>query len=250
MSEGPEIPWWEQRAQKSSERRSAEAQENAPAQPGDSFLIVTEGTVTEPVYFEELRQSMELSQVKVKVMPGEASDPRHVIRSAAREVENLARLAKKKCTSLTELESYDHVWAVIDTDVAERKGFWNDVVQLASAKSVKLARSTPCFEYWLYLHLKYSTKATFTNGAAAKKAVKDELGEDYSTNRKVAEEVFPRRFIPHWRTAVENCRTCRKHHETGGTPSPANPSTDVDLLVTALECAMPLYTREGNSQTR
>lgn len=246
MSEEMEIPWWEQRKQESLERRIAEAQKDAPAQPGDSFLIVTEGTVTEPVYFEALRQSMELSLVKVKVMPGDASDPRHVIQSAVREVRELTRLAKKKRTSLTELESYDHVWAVIDSDVAIRNGFWNEVIQLAEANSVQLAHSTPCFEYWLYLHLKYSTKAIFTDGTTAKKAVKDELGEEYSTNREVAEDVIPRIFIPRWKAAVENSRKCRQHHEAGGTPPPANPSTEVDLLVTALEFSMPPYTRMGD----
>lgn len=248
MSEEETRPWWEVAREKSEKRRFARAQESAPAQPGDSFLIVTEGTVTEPVYFESLRQSMELPQVKVKVMPGDASDPRHVIRSAAQEVKNLARLAKRKCTSLTELESYDHIWAVIDTDVAEREGFWNEVIQLAEASSVQLARSTPCFEYWLYLHLKYSTKATFVDGDASKAIVKDELGEDYSTNGDVAEDVIPRRFIPEWRTAVNNARRCREHHEAGGTPPPANPSTDVDMLVKAMEWSMPPYTRKDDPE--
>lgn len=37
--------------------------------------------------------------------------------------------------------------------------------------------------------------------------------------------------------AVSNARFVRKHHETAATPSPANPSTDVDLLVASLNQA-------------
>ncbi len=79
------LPWWKAK-ELSLQRKAAAALRAACARPGDSFLIVTEGTVTEPVYFELLRESLQLSTVTVKVMPGKASDPRHVIQSAADEV--------------------------------------------------------------------------------------------------------------------------------------------------------------------
>jgi hypothetical protein len=120
--------------------------------------------VTEPVYFELLRESLQLSTVTVKVIPGQHSDPRHVIQSAAKEVKALARRVKKKKVAVTELEKFDHVWAVIDTDVAMRQGFWNDVVQKARDLNVNLAHSTPCFEYWLLLHLRMTTRGDLIDG--------------------------------------------------------------------------------------
>lgn len=236
------LPWYKAK-ELSLQRKAAAAMRAACAAAGDSFLIVTEGTVTEPVYFELLRESLQLSTVTVKVMPGKASDPRHVIQSAADEVKALARRVKKKKVAVTELESFDHVWAVIDTDVAVRQGFWNDVVQKARDLNVKLAHSTPCFEYWLLLHLKITTRADLVDGSAAKKAFRDELGQDYSTNREISEEAF-KGLLSSWPTAVKNAQTVRKHHEDANTPIPANPSTEVDLLACAMNDSTPPHLRK------
>lgn len=228
-----ELPWWKVEKARSLERQAAVARDSASAKPGDSFLIVTEGTVTEPIYFELLRQSLQLSTVTVKVMPGKHSDPRHVIQSAADEVIELAKRVKRKRVAVTELESFDHVWAVIDTDVADRQGFWNDVIQKARDLKVNLAHSTPCFEYWLLLHLGMTTRSDLVNGDAAKRVFREELGHDYSTNREITEEVF-KSLIPLWPIAAKNAQLVRQYHETANTPPPANPSTEVDLLACAL----------------
>jgi hypothetical protein len=234
---GDPLPWYKAR-ELSLERKAAAALRAACASPGDSFLIVTEGTVTEPVYFELLRESLQLSTVTVKVMPGQHSDPRHVIQSAADEVKALARRVKKRKIAVTELEKFDHVWAVIDTDVATRQGFWNDVVQKARDLKVNLAHSTPCFEYWLLLHLCMTTRADLIDGGTTKSAFRAELGRDYSTNRETTEEAM-RFLLPNWPTAVKNAQQVRKHHEDGGTPAPANPSTEVDRIVCALNDSLP-----------
>ena len=126
--------------------------QSALAKPGDAFLIVTEGTVTEPVYFDLLLRDLHLSVVRIKVQPGDASDPRHVILTAEREAKEQLRKARKGVLGINEPAKFDHVWAVVDTDVAVRNHIWNDVKQLAAARKVKLAHSTPCFEFWLLLH--------------------------------------------------------------------------------------------------
>lgn len=236
------LPWWKAR-DLSLERKAALALRLACARPGDSFLIVTEGTVTEPAYFELLRESLQLSTVTVKVMPGKASDPRHVIQSAADEVKELARRVKRKKVAVTELESFDHVWAVIDTDVAVRRGFWNDVVQKARDLKINLAHSTPCFEYWLLLHLTMTTRGDLVNGDAAKKAFRVELGQDYSTSRTIAEQAF-KSLIPAWPTAVKNAQQVRKHHQDANTTSPADPSSEVDRVVCALNDSAPPHLRK------
>lgn len=236
------LPWWKAR-DLSLERKAAAALRPACASPGDSFLIVTEGTVTEPVYFELLIEDLQLSTVTVKIMPGKASDPRHVIQSAADEVKSLARRVKKKQLAVTELESFDHVWAVIDTDVAVREECWNDVVQKARDLKVNLAHSTPCFEYWLLLHLKMTTRSDLVDGTSAKKAFRDELGQDYSTNQAITKEVF-KSLIQVWPNAVRNAQQVRQYHIDAHTPSPANPSTEVDRIVCALNDSAPPHLRK------
>jgi hypothetical protein len=236
------LPWWKAR-DLSLERKAAASLRQAWGNPGDSFLIVTEGTVTEPVYFELLRESLQLSTVTVKVMPGKASDPRHVIQSAADEVKKLAKRVKRKRLAVTELEKFDQVWAVIDTDVATRQGFWNDVVQKARDLNVMLAHSTPCFEYWLLLHLRMTTRGDLIDGGTTKSAFRAELGRDYSTNRETTEDAL-KFLLPKWPIAVKNAQQVRQHHETGGTPSPANPSTEVDRIVCALNDSLPTHLRQ------
>jgi hypothetical protein len=232
------------KAKELSMERKAAAAAAASAQPGDAFLIVTEGTVTEPVYFELLLGALELSRVWVRVMPGDHSDPRHVIRTADRIALEQQRKAEKKLLGIGEPEDFDHVWAVIDTDVAVRDGIWNDVKQLAAARAVTLAHSTPCFEFWLLLHLveHATTRGDLQNGDAAKAAVKRELGRDYSTNEETAREAIGS-FIGSWPRAVVHAELVRRQHETAATPAPANPSTEVDRLIRALNDSAPEHLR-------
>ena len=161
--------WWLEAKAASLERKRRAVAAAGLAKPGDAFLIVTEGTVTEPVYFDLLLRDLQLSIVRIKVQPGDASDPRHVIRSAEREAKDQVRKAKKGVLGINEPAKFDHIWAVVDTDVAVRNHIWNDVHQLATAKKVTLAHSTPCFEFWLLLHLVgFTTRADLVTGDAAK----------------------------------------------------------------------------------
>ncbi len=244
------IPPWKQRRDLSLERKARESDRPAFASPGDALLIVTEGTVTEPVYFSALKGQLKLSAASVRITSGDTSDPRHVIETAARLAEEQKRLHARGALPADEPAHYDQVWAVIDTDVAKRNKIWNDVVQLASAKKVRLAHSTPCFEFWLLLHLGYTTRTDLLNGDAAKSALSTSLKERggdgrYSTNERIARCVIPSAFLPHWETAAEHARRVRAHHVSARTPSPGNPSTEVDLLARAMRDATPLAHRRS-----
>jgi hypothetical protein len=235
--------WWRVEKGLSLERKKRRAvAASALAKPGDAFLIVTEGRVTEPVYFDLLRRDLQLSVVRIKVQPGDASDPRHVIRTAEREAKEQKRKARKCLLGINEPEKFDHVWAVVDTDVAVQEHFWNDVKQLAAAKRVTLAHSTPCFEFWLLLHFGFTTRS-LVDGTAAKSAVKHALGRDYSTNEGTAKEAIAS-FLSKWPEAVGHAEKVRRHHEGARTPKPANPSTQVDRLARALNDSAPEHRRK------
>ena len=239
-----ELPWWQQAKAQSLARKAALASSQSGVKAGDAFLIITEGEVTEPVYFELLRCDLQLPAVRIRVEPGRASDPRHVIQTAADEVKDHARRAKKGLLGNTEPSRFDQVWAVIDTDVAVREGFWSEVQNLAAARKVKLAHSTPCIEFWLLLHIQgMTTRSDLVNGDAAKHAVKEALGRDYSTNEVTARAVMPS-FIHGWPEAVIHAERIRKYHEEAGTKLPANPSTEVCALVRALNDSAPTHLRK------
>jgi hypothetical protein len=236
MNEGaPFDPnYWRKARDESQAKRAAAAAVAAAAFLDNSFLIVTEGTVTEPVYFELLLKDIALTTVRVKVIPGYASDPRYVIRTAA----SVALKQTEKNRPIDEPARFDHVWAVIDTDVAVREGFWHEVVALADANQVNLAHSTPCFEFWLLLHLTASTGSFFANCAAVKSAVKNALGQDCSTNEQKARAALPL-MLKTWPNAVLRAEVWRKHHLSGGTPPPFNPSTEMDILLRLLNNSAP-----------
>ena len=232
-----DLIWWKTAKAVSIDRKKRAAISSASTKPGDSFLIVTEGTVTEPVYFDLLLRDLQLSVVRIKVQPGDTSDPHHVIYTAEREAKQQEKNFKKGTLGIDEPARFDHVWAVVDTDVAVRMGFWHDVQQLAAARKVKLAHSTPCFEYWLLLHVVgLTTRGDLYDGKAAKSALKEALGCDYSTNKKTAKAAMES-LLKKWPEAVRHAETVRQHHQGAGTTLPANPSTEVDCLVRALNDA-------------
>jgi hypothetical protein len=233
------LPWWQERKELSLAREAKVARGQACAKPGDALLIVTEGTVTEPVYFHLLRSELKLSAVSVVVRPGDHSHPPHVIESAARLVKDHARRARKGLLGMNEPAKFDQVWAVIDTDVAVRNGIWNEVEQLAATRKVNLAHSTPCFEFWLLLHLvDFTTRQDLLNGDAAVAAVKKALGRDYAKDAEVTVKVMPT-ILKGWPEAVKSAQQVRKHHLDAGNRIPANPSTEVDRLVCAMNDSAP-----------
>jgi len=243
MSENTDYdPFWYKKAREKSEvRREALARAASGVSLGDHFLIVTEGEVTEPVYFEQLLDEMELTRAHVKVIPGDKSDPKRVIRTARRMVRELAVRASNDQLKLGEPPAFEHVWAVIDTDKAVQEGTWDKVLQLASNENVQLASSSPCFEFWLLLHLSNSF-APLINGEKAKRVLENKLGSPYSTNADVAQAVIGG-IIKEWPTAVGRAGRVRKHHADAGTALPADPSTEVDLLVRALNDSTPIPMR-------
>lgn len=236
-----DLPWWKEEAARSIQRKAAALRVDHGVNPGDSFLIVTEGTVTEPFYFLRLRDEMKLSVVEIHIQPGDASHPPHVISTAVRLAqERKAEMSKERENQSFSKTCFDHVWAVIDTDVAVRDNTWHKVKAAAAEGKVSLSSSTPCFEYWLMLHLKYST-APLIDGTAAKAALKT-AGFDCAAATSAAASMSG--LIPHWPKAVKHAERVRKHHFDGRTPDPTNPSTDVDLLLRALDDSLPAPRRK------
>lgn len=232
--------WWKAAAASSVERRTAAKREAGGVNLGDSFLIVTEGTVTEPEYFRLLRDDLKLSTMDIHVQPGDKSHPYDVIATAVKLVEERdGKMKERREDQSFSKTAYDHVWAVIDADVAVKDGIWEEVKKRAAAGDVRLAPSMPCIEYWLLLHLRY-TAAGLADGTAAKSALKVE-GYDCSS-MKTAKVSLPK-LIKQWPQAVVHAGRVRKHHIKGRTPEPANPSTGVDLLIQALDDSVPMHRR-------
>ena len=211
------------------------------SRPGSSFLVVTEGVNTEPAYFEFVRRMFSSATVELVPRGAGRGDPKSLADFALEVRNERRRQARKKELSINKLEDFDEIWIVFDTDAlgaSER----NDGIAYAKSQGVRIAYSEPCFEYWLLLHEASGyTTAQMARCADVEPHLKRAFGwTEYSKNirecRKLIEPLVSKGAI--W-TAVAGAQRCRNHHEGAGTAFPANPSTDVDQLIRAIDEAVP-----------
>lgn len=122
----------------------------------DRILIVSEGSKTEPNYFNEIRKAYRLHTANVEVRPSElGTAPIQVVQYAKELFENGDR--HKRIPS----RAFEQVYAVFDRD---DHGSYRDALNLAVTLDGKLRNnnkqpvsfraiaSVPSFELWLLLH--------------------------------------------------------------------------------------------------
>lgn len=125
-------------------RRAPALNRRAPRRsPKKRFTIYCEGANTEPQYFRALKLQYRDALITIDTV-APAGVPYTIARRA---VEFIKRLEKEKADSF---EEGDEVWVVFDRDEHQR---FNEAVNLCNQKGIGVARSDPCFELWLILHL-------------------------------------------------------------------------------------------------
>ena len=111
--------------------------------PYDRVLIVTEGEKTEPNYFDDLVSFYEISTANVEISTSASgSDPESIVNTAIQFRNQEERLG----------EQYDRVFCVFDRNSHAN---FDNASRRARSEGINLARSWPCFEYWLLLHYEY-----------------------------------------------------------------------------------------------
>lgn len=201
--------------------------------PAKAILIVTEGEVTEPVYLNALKRKLNLQTVEIEIVGSGKGDPRRLAEAALQERKERRNKAKRGTLALSKAPDFDELWIVFDTDVPVEHGRYHDGVGFAVANGVKIAESTPCFEFWLLLHLEQTT-APMAQFADVKPRLEKALGCSYAKNSEETAQRIPP-LITRLAIARERARQVRTHHQNAGTPPPPNPSTNVDQLIDAIE---------------
>jgi hypothetical protein len=114
---------------------------------GKKILIACEGRLTEPKYFNAIRQDLRLTTGQILVLPHQGTDPLSVV-SAAVE----ARQEKKREKNW--INEQDTAWAVFDGDehIENNPSNWHDAIQKAQSQNIKLAITNPCIEFWYLIH--------------------------------------------------------------------------------------------------
>lgn len=199
--------------------RTAVRQGVGTREPYDRVLIVTEGTKTEPSYFRDLVTHYRLSTANVAVVPSErGSDPGTVVETAV----------SLRDSETAQGDAYDRVYCVFDRDGHAN---FEAASERALAQSLRLARSWPCFEYWLLLHFEF-TRAPFarTGGRSACDNCVLGLRRHFADYRKAVPGVFAR-LAGQLETAKSHAR--RALLDASG--DERNPSTEVHQLVEDLQ---------------
>lgn len=195
----------------------------------NSYLIVTEGKCTEPNYFEGLKQDI-LGKCGGKnidiIAPIIQIDGRG--RSTTELIKETERLLKN-----ARIE-YQNVWVVFDKD--EFKDF-DEAIEEANRKDFKVAWSNESFEYWIFLHFKYST--AILSAKELENKLKNIFKKDninrgkYDKNISNIYELLAAKGSVD--NAIENAKKGMSFHEKSRKkPSECNPGTTVYKLVEEL----------------
>jgi len=181
----------------------------------ERFLIVCEGTKTEPIYFQSFP------------VPKDVIDVRGCGRNTISLVKEAVRIIQE------EDNDYEQVWSVFDRDSFPVKNF-NEAIKYAEDNDIKVAYSNEAFELWYLLHFDY--RHTAMSRTEYKKALTEKMKnltknkqKKYKKNSDEMYEILASKQ----HQAIQNAEKLLKQYNP---PEPANdnPSTTVHLLVKQL----------------
>ncbi|MEL6912425.1 MAG: RloB family protein [Cyanobacteria bacterium J06648_1] len=213
-----------------SRRNSTKGQRGKPRK---RFLIVCEGTETEPNYFEALGR-----KIKTKV--------NLVIKGAGRVSLSLVEEAKRlkdKDGGYEVKSGDDEVWCVFDRDFKSEnnnQNNFNRAISLACQNNINLALSNDAFELWFLLHYSYYDSETHRKNLI--KMLDDKMDKKYS---KISSEQYYEELehllpqaIKHaeklWNSYDEQIELSRSELATLIKKHNINPSTTVYQLMNKL----------------
>jgi len=189
-------------------------------------LIVCEGKITEPCYFEDLRKKKRIVKERIRVISSDkckGNDPLSIV--------NCALEIKREMLKNEGLD-YDKVWCVFDRD--EHTTFQEAIIKAKAQnkreKNFNLAVSVPNFELWYLLHFKYQS-AHIERGRVCSIISKEDILSGYTHGTK---GVYDK--IKHLQQdAIKRAEKLIKFHNNNQSPKFTNPFTTVHELVKFLE---------------
>ena len=179
-----------------------------------TYLIVTNGAVTEPQYF----QSYEFPNLKI-------------VHSEGSPLETMCKAVRIAGEQRKAQAKYAGVWAVVDKDNYEETEL-QEAQKLGKQKNIDLIVSVPCFEIWLLWHLQECGSYLTTPQAQERfeRALSAILPPDQVRKRKKTEK--SRKYLPNafpykqWEKAKE-----RNDKIAGGNvnlyPNPSSPVGEI-----------------------
>ena len=207
--------------------RERETQPNA-------FLIVTEGTQTEPNYFGGLRTYI---NGKYRARRGiDVRQPSITVEGKGRSTVKLVQEAMRLAAAGNVM--YSQVWVVFDRD--EFADF-DEAIALAKENDIHVAWSNQSFEYWIYLHFGYIEAALGREDWVKKTSelfVRERINpKGYGkSDEHIFEIVMTHGSL---KKAMENATRIERRYPENAPPSQCDPCTKVHRLIHELEPYIP-----------
>ena len=194
----------------------------------DSFLIVSEGQKTEPLYFDGLANY-------INGKYGKGIDVRKPIIQTRGEGKCTVSLVEEadKIQSRANIV-YNQIWVIFDKD--DFLDF-DEAIDLALKKGFHVGWSNQCFEYWIFLHFNYSDAALDRNEWIKKLSeVFRKNGIDPQGYKKNDSQIFEiATKYGSLKAAVSNAKRIEKQYQSGTKPSLCDPCTTVQDLIFELK---------------
>lgn len=187
----------------------------------ERVLVVCEGGKTEPYYLRDFAHELRLTNADIKICGEECgTDPMSVYRFALEEF-------KKD-------QDFDRVFCVFDKN---RHATYNEAIaaikhkNLPGGRTIEAIRSVPCFEFWILLHFRKTTKPyAEIQGKSTCMAVIDDLRAHLPEYVKGRKNIY-RRIKENTDKAIRNAQQTKEAAEKANTD---NPLTEMYILISYL----------------
>ena len=171
---------------------------------------------------------------------GVGGTPRTVAERAIKRAKELGSNRTRRRPPTSSYEEQDQVWVVFDRDNYEQ---FENVVDMCRSSRVGIARSNPCFEVWLVLHLADYDKPT---DSRAIQAWLHQLFPTYDHDRSPGPDF--ERLLAGVQAAEQRAATQLRARETEQQPF-GNPSTTVGSLTRTIRGAHEAARRRHSSNS-
>ena len=199
----------------------------------DAILICSEGTETEPHYFQGLAD-----YINEKCGDNITNKPILIPQGIGRQTTTLVNETDKIVARSKKM--YKQVWVVFDEDGDTH---FDEAIKTAKQRGYQVAWSNKSFEYWMFLHFRYSD-AALQQGDWTRKI--DEIFRRNGINPNGYDKNDPKIFEivtanGGLKKAVSNAKKVEveKEYSDGMLPSRCNPCTKVYKLIEELAPYIP-----------
>lgn len=184
----------------------------------DTVLIVCEGEKTEPNYFTELRDDLKLNTANIEITGNpDGSSPMDVVNYG-----------------FEHYQDYDRTFCVFDKD--RHTNYQQALNKIRDKRQrrghvLQAIASVPCFEFWLLLHFRMTTRNFASGPGSFCERVIAEL-ETHLPGYAKGKKGLYRQTKERLEDAIKNAKEVARYCESTGTD---HPSTQIHELISCLQ---------------